>query len=113
MIMIRRSAGTAAGPARTTRPSRAPRPRPLDAAAAAPLATRGLFAPLLLTDDAAKLPEALEEYLLSVQPGYEDDPGQAVYNRAWILGDDEAVSVDQQAQIDRIMELIPVQPTSP
>ena len=39
--------------------------------------------------------------------------GQAVYNRAWILGDDEAVSVDQQAQIDRIMELIPVQPTSP
>jgi hypothetical protein len=87
--------------------------RPLDAAAAAPLATRGLFAPLLLSDDAAQLPEPLEEYLLSVQPGYEDDPGQAVYNRAWILGDDDAVSVDQQAQIDRIMELIPVQPTSP
>jgi putative cell wall-binding protein len=87
--------------------------RPLDAVAAASLATRGLFAPLVLTDDAAALPEPLEEYLLSVQPGYEDDPGQAVYNRAWILGDDEAVSVEQQAQIDRIMELVPVQPTSP
>jgi hypothetical protein len=87
--------------------------RPLDAAAAAPLATRGLFAPLLLTDDAAELPQPLEEYFLSVQPGYEDDPGQAVYNRAWILGDDEAVSVAQQAQIDRIMELVPVQPTAP
>jgi hypothetical protein len=86
--------------------------RPLDAAAAAPLATRGLFAPLLLTDDPAKLPQPLEDYLLSVQPGYEDDPGQAVYNRAWILGDDTAVSVDQQAQIDQVMELIPVQPTS-
>ena len=72
-----------------------------------------MFAPLLLTDDAAKLPEPLEEYFLSVQPGYEDDPGQAVYNRAWILGDDEAVSVDQQAQIDRIMELMPVQATAP
>ena len=87
--------------------------RPLDAAAAAPLATRGVFAPLLLTDDAARLPEPLEEYFLSVQPGYEDDPAQAVYNRAWILGDDEAVSIDQQAQIDRIMELVPVQATAP
>jgi putative cell wall-binding protein len=87
--------------------------RPLDAAAAAPLATRGLFAPLLLSDNAAELPQPLEEYFLSVQPGYEDDPGQAVYNRAWILGDDEAVSVAQQAQIDRIMELVPVQPTAP
>ena len=62
--------------------------RPADAAAAASLATRGVFAPLLLTDRADELPEPLESYLLSVQPGYEDDPGQAVYNRAWILGDD-------------------------
>ncbi len=87
--------------------------RPLDAPAAAPLATRGVFAPLLLTDDAAQLPEPLEEYLLSIQPGYEDDPGQAVYNRAWILGDDTAVSVEQQAQIDAVTELIPVQATAP
>ena len=49
--------------------------RPLDAAAAASLATRGVFAPLLLTDRAADLPPALESYFLSVQPGYEDDPG--------------------------------------
>ena len=71
--------------------------RPLNAAAAATLATRGVFAPLLLTDSAAKLPAALESYFLSVQPGYEDDPGQAVYNRVWILGDDAQVSVDEQA----------------
>ena len=57
--------------------------RPLDAPAAAALATRGVFAPLLLTDDAVRLPKPpLEEYFLSVQPGYEDDPGEAVYNRA-------------------------------
>jgi hypothetical protein len=87
--------------------------RPLDAAAAAPLATRGVFAPLLLTDDAAALPEALETYFLSVQPGYEDDPGQAVYNRAWILGDEDAISVAQQAQIDATTELIPVQSNAP
>jgi hypothetical protein len=87
--------------------------RPLNAAAAATLATRGVFAPLLLTDDAEKLPVALENYFLSVQPGYEDDPGQAVYNRVWILGDDEQVSVDEQAQIDMVTELIPVQANAP
>ena len=87
--------------------------RPADAAAAAPLATRGVFAPLLLTDDPEALPEALESYLLSVQPGYEGDPRDAVYNRAWILGDDTAISVRQQAQIDTITELIPVQVNAP
>ncbi len=87
--------------------------RPADAAAAAPLATRGVFAPLLLTDDPEALPEALENYLLSVQPGYERDPRDAVYNRAWILGDDTAISVRQQAQVDTITELIPVQANAP
>jgi hypothetical protein len=87
--------------------------RPADAAAAAPLATRGVFAPLLLTDDPEALPGALESYLLSVQPGYEGDPRDAVYNRAWILGDDTAISVRQQAQIDTITELIPVQVNAP
>jgi hypothetical protein len=87
--------------------------RPADAAAAASLASRGVFAPLLLTDRAESLPEPLESYLLSVQPGYENDPGQAVYNRAWILGDESAISVRQQAQIDQITELIPVQANAP
>jgi hypothetical protein len=87
--------------------------RPADAAAAAALATRGVFAPLLLTDDAARMPAKLERYFLSVQPGYEDDPGQAVYNRAWVLGDDKAISVDQQAQLDQMTELIPVQSNAP
>ena len=87
--------------------------RPADAAAAAALATRGVFAPLLLSDDVAKLPSKLEEYFLSVQPGYEDDPSQAVYNRAWILGDDKVISVDEQAQLDQLTELIPVQSNAP
>jgi hypothetical protein len=87
--------------------------RPADAAASAALGTRGVFAPLLLSDDAEQLPPKLEEYLLSVQPGYEDNPGQAVYNRAWILGDDTAISVPQQAQVDQLTELVPVQPNAP
>ena len=87
--------------------------RPLDAAASAALATRGVFAPLLLTDDPKDIPKPLEEYLLSVQPGYEDDPGQAVYNRVWLLGDDKQISVAEQARIDQITELIPVQANAP
>ena len=87
--------------------------RPLNAAASAALATRGVFAPLLLTDDAKDIPKPLEEYLLSVQPGYEDDPGQAVYNRVWLLGDDKQISVNEQARIDQITELIPVQANAP
>ena len=87
--------------------------RPSDAAAAAALATRGVFAPLVLTDDAENMPQKLEDYFLSVQPGYEDDPSQSVYNRAWVLGDDDAVSVPQQALLDQLTELIPVQTNAP
>jgi hypothetical protein len=87
--------------------------RPLDVAAAAPLGSRGVFAPLLVTNRADRLPKPLEDYFLSVQPGYEQDPGQAVYNRVWVLGDDDAISLDAQAQLDRVTELIPVQATPP
>lgn len=83
--------------------------RPLDAAAAAALATNGTFAPLLLTDDALELPRPLRGYLLDVQPGFEDNPNRGVYNRVWVLGDQDAVSLTVQAEVDRLSELIPVQ----
>jgi len=87
--------------------------RPLDAAAAAPLAGKGVFAPLLLTDDEERLPRQLESYFLDVQPGFEDDPGQAVYNRVWILGDTKEVSLAAQDRLDQIAELIPVETNAP
>ncbi len=83
--------------------------RPLDAAASAALATKGTFAPLLLTDSAAKLPAALEGYLLDVQPGYDANPNQSVFNRAFILGDVSAVSLAAQGRLDEITELVPVE----
>ena len=36
-----------------------------------------------------------------------------MYNRVWILGDDKAVSVKQQAEVDRTTELVPVQANAP
>jgi len=83
--------------------------RPLDAAAAAALGGNGVFAPLLLTDSASKLPRVLESYFLDVQPGFESgDPSQGFYNRVWIMGNRAAVSIAAQARIDQLTELIPV-----
>jgi hypothetical protein len=87
--------------------------RELDAAAAAPLGSSGVFAPLLLTDDEKRLPRSLESYLLDVQPGFESDPDQGVYNRVWILGDDKAVSLDEQGRVDEVTKLIPVELNRP
>jgi hypothetical protein len=87
--------------------------RPLDAVGAASLATNGVFAPLLLTDDADTLPRSLESYLLDVQPGFEDDPSLSVFNHVWILGDDDTISVEQQGRIDEVSALIPVRLNQP
>jgi hypothetical protein len=78
---------------------------PLDAAAAAPLSASGTWGPLLLTDDAGTLPAALHGYLLDVKPGYTDDPTRAFYNHVWVIGDQEAIEVGQQAEIDGLAEL--------
>jgi hypothetical protein len=78
---------------------------PLVAAVAAPLSASGTWGPLLLTDDGDTLPKALREYLLSVKPGYTTDPTRAFYNHVWVIGDQEAIDVNQQAEIDQLAEL--------
>ena len=83
--------------------------RPLDAAAAAPLATNGVFAPLLLTDASDALPRPIEGYFLDVRPGFQDDPRTAVFNHVWLLGDTSAIGADVQGRLDEIARLIPVQ----
>jgi hypothetical protein len=78
---------------------------PLDAAAAAPLSASGTWGPLLLTDSAATLPTALRGYLLDVKPGYTTDPTRAFYNHIWLIGDQDAIDVNEQAEIDELAEL--------
>ncbi|HEY5053506.1 MAG TPA: cell wall-binding repeat-containing protein, partial [Solirubrobacterales bacterium] len=78
---------------------------PLDAAAAAPLSAAGTWGPLLLTDNADTLPDALRGYLLDVKPGYTTDPTRAFYNHVWVIGDQDAIDVNQQAEIDSLAEL--------
>ena len=78
---------------------------PLGAAAAAPLSASGTWGPLLLTDSADTLPPALRGYLLDVKPGYTTDPTRAFYNHVWVIGDEEAIDVNQQAEIDALAAL--------
>jgi len=78
---------------------------PLDAAVAAPLSASGTWGPLLLTDNADTLPAALRGYLLDVKPGYTTDPTRAFYNHVWVIGDEGAIDVSQQAEIDELAEL--------
>jgi len=82
--------------------------RPGEAAAAAALSGTGTHGPLLLVADADILPEAVEGYLLDIQPGYDEDPVRGVYNHAWLLGDQDAISIAVQARIDSLLEIQPV-----
>ena len=78
---------------------------PADAAAAAPLSASGTWGPLLLTDDAGGLPQDVRSYLLDVKPGYTTDPTRAFYNHVWVIGDQSAIGLDQQAEVNELAEL--------
>ncbi|HKH41746.1 MAG TPA: hypothetical protein VKA41_07795 [Solirubrobacterales bacterium] len=82
--------------------------RPLDAAAAASLASSGQWGPLIITDTADTLPPELRSFLLDVKPGYATDPTRAVYNHIWLMGDATAIGGEVQAEIDQLAELAPI-----
>jgi hypothetical protein len=83
--------------------------RPLDAAAAAALSASGDYGPALLVANASTLPKSVLNYFLDyATPGYtQEGPTVAVYNHAWMIGDESAVSVAVQAEVDRLLEVVP------
>jgi hypothetical protein len=83
--------------------------RTLDAAAAAPLSASGSYGPLLLIEDANVLSLPVAQFLLDIQPGYTRDPARGVYNRAWLMGDESAISLPVQSRIDSLLEIAPIQ----
>ena len=82
--------------------------RPLDAAAAASLASSGKWGPLLITDTTDALPPELRSFLLDIKPGFETDPTRAVYNHIWLMGDATAIGGEAQAEVDELAELVPI-----
>ena len=59
-------------------------------------------------DSADKLPSQLRGFLLDIQPGYRTDPVRGVYNHAWLMGDQGAISTAVQSRIDSLLEIQPV-----
>jgi hypothetical protein len=87
--------------------------RPLDAPAAAPLSASGEYGPLLLLERPGTPPGALTKFLGDIQPAYDAAPEseypavKGVYNHGWLIGDEEAISVKAQAELDGLLEIAP------
>jgi hypothetical protein len=83
--------------------------RPLDAAAAAALSGSGDYGPGLLVENGSTLPKSVLNYFLDyATPGYtQEGPTAAVYNHAWMIGDESAISTSVQAEVDRLLEAVP------
>jgi hypothetical protein len=83
--------------------------RPLDAAAAAPLSGSGDYGPGLLVDSPSSLPKPVLNFFLDyATPGYtQEGPTAAVYNHGWVIGDQSAISVAVQAELDNLLQAVP------
>ena len=85
--------------------------RPLDAPAAALLSATGDYGPLLLLEGPDAIPPALAAYLGDIQPAYaaapEFRPVRGVYNHGWLIGDERAISLTTQAELDSLLEISP------
>jgi ell wall binding domain 2 (CWB2) len=81
----------------------------LDAPASAALSASGSFGPQLLIDNPATLPSSVLNFFLNyATPGYtQEGPTAAVYNHAWVIGDQSTISVKVQAEIDNLLEVVP------
>jgi hypothetical protein len=85
--------------------------RPQDAPPAALLSATGDYGPLLLLETAQTIPPQLAAYLGDIQPAYssapEFGPVRGVYNHGWLIGDEAAISLTVQAQLDSLLEISP------
>ena len=84
----------------------------LDAAASAALSASGSYGPQLLIDKPSALPTSVLNFFLDyATPGFtQEGPTAAVYNHGWMIGDQSAISVGVQAQVDNLLEAVPQKP---
>ncbi len=66
------------------------------------LSHMGKHAPVLILDD-GEIPEAVRTYLTITKP-YETAPQQQLLNHGWIIGGEETISWETQAELDLMLE---------
>jgi hypothetical protein len=76
------------------------------AVASAPLSHLGFHAPLLMTDDAGRLPPQVDAYYKSVAPTYLTSPADGPYNMSYVIGSWQQVTWPVQAHVDFITEMV-------
>jgi hypothetical protein len=83
--------------------------QPLTAAASAALSGSADYGPQLVVDNGSTLSKPVLNFFLNyATPGYtQEGPTAAVYDHAWIIGDEHALSVAAQAEVDELMQVIP------
>lgn len=80
----------------------------MNVAGATTLSAGAAYGPLLMNSRPDVLDRSLREYLLDIQPGYFDDPADSVYNRAWLLGDEDQISPGLQATLDGLLTVVQI-----
>jgi hypothetical protein len=76
------------------------------AVASAPLSHMGFHSPLLLTENADKLPPQLDAYYKSVAPTFLTSPDDGPYNMHYVMGSWEQITWPVQAHIDYVSEMM-------
>jgi putative cell wall-binding protein len=76
------------------------------AIAAAPFSHLGKHAPLIFTEKDG-LPDSVMEYMMELQPKFQDSPAEGPYNHAWITGDNLTINERAQSEIDDMLEISP------
>jgi hypothetical protein len=82
----------------------------MNVAAATTLSSGAAYGPLLLNSNPNVVDRALRNYLLDEQSAYIDNPANAVYNRAWLLGDEAQLSPGIQATFDKLLAVTKLAP---
>lgn len=82
------------------------------AIAAAPFSHLGKHAPLIFTEKDG-LPDSVMEYMMTLQPKFQDSPAEGPYNHAWLTGASSSITEGTQSEIDDMLEISPASGSNP